>query len=125
MAQPGAIAAQYSVNRVERGRFGIQVGRQHWTLGPEHVFRCYPGMAYRCHHHELIPADSCVTVIYRGAGECQESADLLTRLGRLARSQTVLDPTNRLAYVFREGYTANRARRRRAIRFPGRTASPT
>jgi AraC family transcriptional regulator len=96
------IAAEYSVNRVERGRFGIQLGRQRWTLGPGHVFLCYPGMAYRCHHHELIPADSCVTVIYRGAGGCQESAGLLAGLGRLARSQAVLEPTNRLAYVFRD-----------------------
>jgi AraC family transcriptional regulator len=95
------IAVEYSVNRVERGKFSIQVGRRRWTLGPGHVFLCYPGMAYRCYHDEPIPADSCVTVIYREESAVQEGSELLTRVGRLARKQPVLDPTNRSAYVFR------------------------
>ena len=95
------VATVYSVNRVERGRFSIQVGRRRWTLGPGHIFLCYPGMAYRCYHYEPIPADSCVTVIYREENSSEGSADLLTRVRELARRRAVLEPTNRAAYVFR------------------------
>jgi AraC family transcriptional regulator len=95
------VAAEYSVNRVEGGSFAVQVGRHCWTLGPGHVFLCYPGLQYRCHHGEPIPADLCVSVVYRDLGARQEGATPLAYLDRLARRQPVLQPTNRLAYIFR------------------------
>jgi len=96
------VSDEFSINLVERGSFDIQVGRQRWILGPGHVFLCAPGLAYRCSHQELFPVDSCLAVTY-GVGENREEgaeADL-SYLRRLAFANTVLQPSNRLAYLFR------------------------
>lgn len=95
------LATEFSINRVERGSFDIQIGRHRWNLGPGHVFLCHPGLAYRCRHRELFPTDVCVTVTYRRGGVADEGFDDLMGLGKVRRRHAVLPPTNRLAYLFR------------------------
>ena len=96
------VSNEFSINRVERGSFDIQVGRQRWILGPGYVFLCAPGLAYRCRHQELFPVDVCLAVTY-GAREVREEGaeDDLTYLRGLAFTNPVLQPSNRLAYLFR------------------------
>jgi AraC family transcriptional regulator len=92
------VTAEYSVNRVEHGSFAVEIGRQRWELGPGHLFLNYPGLVYRCRHHELVPSDVCVTIAY------SLSADLLEHQAafeRRARTQPVLPPSNRMSYLFR------------------------
>ncbi len=96
------VSNEFSINLVERGSFDVQVGRQQWILGPGHVFLCAPGLAYRCRHQELFPVDVCLAVTYGARENGKEVAeDDLTDLRRLASTNPVLPPSNRLAYLFR------------------------
>jgi AraC family transcriptional regulator len=90
------VATEYSVNRVERGSFVVEIGRQHWKLGPGNLFLTCPGMEYRCRHHELVPTDVCVTIAYAPAEGSEDTA----AFERVARKQPVLPPSNRQAYLF-------------------------
>src|ERR1700721_2912401 len=56
------VATEHSVNRVESGEFVVEIGRQHWELRPGSLFLTYPGMEYRCRHHEVAPTDVCVAI---------------------------------------------------------------
>jgi AraC family transcriptional regulator len=88
---------EYSVNRVERGTFKVEIGRQQWELGPGDLFLNYPGMVYRCRHRELVPSDECMTVAYVSS---TDPCDEIAAFERAARTQPVLRPSNRLAYLF-------------------------
>jgi AraC family transcriptional regulator len=91
------VTPEYSVNRVEHGSFAVEIGRQHWDLGPGDLFLNYPGMVYRCRHRELVPSDVCMTIAYvPSASSSQETA----AFERAARTRPVLSPSNRLAYLF-------------------------
>jgi AraC family transcriptional regulator len=90
-------AAEYSVNRVERGSFAVEIGRQHWELGPGDLFLNYPGMVYGCRHRELVPCDVCVSIAYAPSPDPSEET---AAFERVARTQPVLPPSNRMAYLF-------------------------
>jgi AraC family transcriptional regulator len=92
------VAADYSVNRVERGGFEIQIGRRRWELREGDMFLTYPGMAYRCRHGERAPTDVCVAVSYLPADEDRED---LAQFACAVRKRAVVPPSNRLAYLFR------------------------
>jgi len=87
---------EHSINLVERGSFSVCLGRNCWQLGPGDLFLTRPGMVYRCHHHEDVPTDSCLTVSY-AALRRREGADL----ARIAAERVVLKATSRAAYLFR------------------------
>lgn len=92
------IANEYSVNRLDKGSFVVEMGRQHWELKPGNLFLTYPGMEYRCRHHEAVPTDACVTIAYALA----EGAEGIAAFEREARKRPVLPPSNRQAYLFRQ-----------------------
>jgi hypothetical protein len=89
------VAAEYSVNRVEYGEFSLEIEGQRWELTRGALFLTYPGMAYRCRHRELVPADICMTVACRSNVFADASL-----FERAARRLPVRQPSNRLAYLF-------------------------
>ena len=91
------IAEQYSISRVERGGFGIQVGGERWDLQPGDVFLSYPGMEYRTRHYDAVPSDVCLSLAC--AGSVRDSAEG-DAFHRLAEARPVFRPTNRVAYLF-------------------------
>ena len=93
--EPEEVSPDLSINLLERGRFSIHVGRRRWDLQPGEVFLTHPGMAYRTHHDEQRPTDVCVSVTYLAQG------DEIEQLDRLARTSLVVQPNNRVAYLFR------------------------
>jgi AraC family transcriptional regulator len=91
------VTPEYSVNRVEHGRFAVEIGRRHWDLGPGHLFLHYPGMVYRCRHRELVPSDVCMSITYVPSAN---SFGEIAAFERAARTHPVLPESNRLAYLF-------------------------
>jgi len=57
------VSPEYSINFVERGVFDLRVGRRSWRLYPGMVFLARQGLAFRCHHDEEIPRDTCLSLI--------------------------------------------------------------
>jgi AraC family transcriptional regulator len=90
------ISSDYSVNRVEFGEFTLQVDGQQWRLSPGDLFLTYPGMAYRCRHHEVIPTDVCLSVSFFPQDDSAE----ISAFKHAARTLPVHPPSNRLAYLF-------------------------
>jgi AraC family transcriptional regulator len=91
------LAAESSVNRVERGSFAVEIGRQRWVLGPGHLFLNYPGLVYRCWHQDLVPSDVCVTIAFTPSADLPEEK---AAFERMARTQPILPPSNRMSYLF-------------------------
>jgi AraC-like DNA-binding protein len=91
------VAAEYSVNRVERGGFVLEVGRQSWELGPGDMFLNYPGMEYRCRHRELVPSDVCVAI---ACVPFRSPSAEIAAFDHAARTQPLLPRSNRLGYLF-------------------------
>lgn len=68
-----------------------------WELGSGDVFLNYPGMEYRCRHHQQVPNDECTSiacVLPTGS-----SGEIVAFEGAV-RAQPVLPRCNRLAYLF-------------------------
>lgn len=91
------ITTEYSVSRVECGKFSVKIGRDQWDVGPGSLFLNYPGMEYRCRHRELVPSDVCAAITYVPGAD---STELALAFGRAARTRPILPPSNRLAYLF-------------------------
>jgi len=49
------VTSEYSVSRVEKGKFSLEIEGGLWELGPGHYFLNCAGMEYRCRHFELVP----------------------------------------------------------------------
>jgi AraC family transcriptional regulator len=93
------VTSEYSVSRVEKGMFSLEIEGAFRELGPGHYFLNYPGMEYRCRHLEVVPSDVCVSINYLASANSPEQTD---RFERVARKQPVHSPSNRLAYLFRQ-----------------------
>ncbi len=91
------VTPDYCVNRVERGTFALEIGRQHWELGAGDLFLNYPGLEYRCRHRELAPSDVCMTIAYIPYADSSEETESFEVA---ARTRPVLASSNRLAYLF-------------------------
>src|SRR2546421_4361400 len=61
------ICSNYAVNFVEAGSFGLAAKERRWLLSPGYVFLSQPGAVHRYSHHERVPADVCLSVIYSGS----------------------------------------------------------
>jgi len=92
------VTSDYSINRVERGNFAVEMGKRRWELGPGDLFLTYPGMLYRCRHRELMPADVCLTIACLPDSPSRE----ILEFERAVRLQPVVSQSNRLAYLFLE-----------------------
>ena len=91
------VTSEYSVSRVEKGKFSLEIEGGLWELGPGHYFLNCAGMEYRCRHFELVPTDVCVSINYVASANSPEQTD---RFERAARKKPVHSPSNRLAYLF-------------------------
>lgn len=104
------VARSYSINRVARGRFSVKIGKLFWELTTGDLFLSYPGMEYRCIHHQEIPEDVCMTLDYSPSLESPEETEGFERAVRL---KPVLRASNRMAYLFLQ--LARRSRERIAV----------
>lgn len=66
-----------SISFVESGMFDVQVGDEHWQLGPGSLFVTRRGIPFSCRHEDEVPSDRCLTVSYSdGAIEDLHGLDL-------------------------------------------------
>ncbi len=90
------VCANYAVNFVEAGSFGLSAGLKSWTLSPGDLFLSCPGTVHRYTHHETAPSDICVSVIYSGSFVQEiDRADHFTS----TKVPVAMPPTNRLAFL--------------------------
>ena len=88
--------SNYSVNFVERGSFDLATNEQRWSLSSGCVFSSHPGAVHRYSHHERIPTDVCLSVIYSGTfAEEIAQREYFVRDG----FRTVISPANRFAFL--------------------------
>lgn len=53
-----------SISFVEEGTFDAHVDDEHWELKPGTLFLTRRGMPFACRHHDEVPTDRCLTVMY-------------------------------------------------------------
>lgn len=90
------ICTQHAINFVEQGSFGLATGTENWTLSPGYVFLSQPGMVHRYAHHERMPSDVCVSVIYSGLLDERHQSKRPPRANTIPAA---FAPTNRLAFL--------------------------
>ena len=90
------VCSNYAINFVEAGSFGLATKRETWTLSPGCVFISQPGAVHHYSHHEPIPSDICLSVIYSGllTYETDSRDSFVPR-----NLPTAIPPSNRLAFL--------------------------
>ena len=90
------VCQDYAVHFVEAGSFQLTTRERSWVLSPRAVFISRPGAAHRYSHHEKMPSDVCVSVVY--SHQFVAEADGKERL-LPEHLPTALPTTNRLAFL--------------------------
>jgi AraC-like DNA-binding protein len=91
----GEQAGTFGVSFVENGAFELSVGRACHQLATGDAFVTWPGLEFRCRHHEELPEDVCLTVdVSETLGH-----DVVATLGGAPGRSPVRRTTNRLAYL--------------------------
>ena len=91
----GERAGTFGVSFVEKGAFELGVGRARHRLSAGDAFVTWPGLEFRCRHHEDVPDDVCLTVdVSDTLGQ-----DVVATLGGAPARSPARRATNRLAYL--------------------------
>lgn len=89
------VCYNYAINFVEEGSFELATPKKSWMLCPGYVFVSQPGAVHHYTHHERMPTDICVSVIYAESFIKDRSGDHF-----VSTSLPVAMPaTNRLAFL--------------------------
>ncbi len=87
---PEEEARELSVNFVLRGSYQLKIGKDQWRMTPDQVFVTRPGLTFSCRHHEEIPSDVCLCVLFKDDPPDRGEGD---------RVRDVLPVDNRLAFL--------------------------
>ena len=89
------VCSNYAINFVEAGSFELGTQKKSWMLSPGYVFVSQPGAVHHYTHHERMPSDICVSVIYAGSFIKDRSGDHFVPTS----IPTAMPATNRLAFL--------------------------
>jgi AraC family transcriptional regulator len=90
-----ACADAYRASFVETGRFNLEVGEGRWRVGAGDVMLSHPGMGFRASFDGAGFNDTCISLIYRSAGDERFDA---TRAWA-SPDRRVLPASNRIGYL--------------------------